>query len=322
MLAVHGRAARLSDPAPACYAQGRPPITRSDGAARCVSGDPGDSSEGTAAAGARLTDGMGPRPGYIARVRALVASSPKRERSFYAGYVTRTAGAAMAVALEDTRATPNSVTLLGLAVHTVAALVLAMAALPIEPAPWIAVLLLWQIGFALDGADGQLARLRRRASAFGAWLDTWADVVTHVLVYGALALYVARALGFDGTAAVLFTAILFGCHLTQLVAGWQHVRVRTEPAIERPSPLLARAMRAIHLLDYGWFLLVAAALLPWPVALWLFLIISSGLHAAAAVVQLALNWRRELRDQAGGAPARSTETTARGAVTEMESGER
>jgi hypothetical protein len=114
---------------------------------------------------------------------------------------------------------------------------------------------------------------------------------------------------------VLFTVVLLGAHLTQLVTAWQHVQVRSEPAITRPSPLLAAAMRGVQLLDYGWFLLLAAALLPWPAALFVYLILSSALHAAAAVMQLALNWRRELSDRATADGTSSTGTSRSASVS-------
>ncbi|MBA2720921.1 MAG: CDP-alcohol phosphatidyltransferase family protein [Chloroflexi bacterium] len=149
---------------------------------------------------------------YVGRVRRLVASCPKRERLFFAGSVNRTAGAAIAVLVEANRVTPNLLSVVGLAVHAVAASILVLSSAPIFGSAWMAVLVLWQLAFSLDGADGQLARLRGGGSAFGAWLDTSADVVAHVMVYGALAVHVVGAVGLGGPTSAVFTgAVLSSC---------------------------------------------------------------------------------------------------------------
>lgn len=234
---------------------------------------------------------------YVRRVRHLVASSPKTDRLFFSGYVTRSAGAAVAVYLERTRVTPNLVSIAGLVVHAIAALLLVVAESPISVGAWLAVLLLWQLAFSLDAADGQLARLRGLSSAFGAWLDTFIDVATHVMVYGALTNFLVRALDLDGTTAATVASVVLGAHLLQLFTGWRHEIVRSDPAVPAPPPWLALGMRARHLIDYGWFLLVAAILLPQPRLLLAFLLASSAIHVLAAVTQLMLNWYREMTDR-------------------------
>lgn len=234
--------------------------------------------------------------GYVARVRRLVASSPKRERLFFSGYVNRTAGAAIAVLLQPTSITPNVVSVAGLVVHALAAGVLVLSGSPISPWAWLAVLLLWQLAFNLDSADGQLARLRGQGSAFGAWLDMCIDVITHVMVYGALAIFLVRALALDGLTAAMLTSVAMGSHLLQLVTGWKHDIVGSDPALPNPPRWLALSMHARHLIDYGWFLFAAGALLRWPPLLLVFFLASCVLHLLAAVIQLSLNWYRYLGD--------------------------
>ncbi len=241
-------------------------------------------------------DSASRRGTHVGRVRALVASSPKKERLFFSGYVNRTAGAAIAVLAEPTDVTPNQITVAGLAVHAAAAGVLILADLPIAFWPWLTVLLLWQLAFSLDAADGQLARLSGKGTAFGAWLDTLVDVVTHVMVYGVLVLFVVRALDLDGPIAAVLTSVVLGSHLVQLLTGWRHDVLGSDPAVSNPPAWLATSMRARHLLDYGWFLFATAALLPWPSILMAYLLASSAFHALAAVIQLSLNWYRELTD--------------------------
>jgi len=234
---------------------------------------------------------------YVARVRHLVASSPKKERLFFSGYVNRTAGAAIAVLVDPTHVTPNILSVAGLAVHAVAAALLVLATSPIPVWTWLLVLLLWQLAFSIDAADGQLARLRGQGSAFGAWLDTLIDVVTHVMVYGTVSMFLVRALDLGGPSAATFTAVVLGSHLLQLLTGWRHDIIGSEPAVPNPPRWLALSMWARHLLDYGWFLFAAAALLPWPPLLLFFLLASAVLHVLSSVIQLGLNWYRYLGDR-------------------------
>ncbi|MEJ7696268.1 MAG: hypothetical protein WKF78_06535 [Candidatus Limnocylindrales bacterium] len=115
-----------------------------------------------------------------------------------------------------------------------------------------------------------------------------------MIVYGVLVLYVTRALALDGVAATLLGSAVMGGHLIQLFTSWGHGVLGSDPAVSNPPPWLRLSMKARHLLDYGWFLFIAAALLPWPTVLLIVLSLSALLHLGSAVVQLALNWHREL----------------------------
>jgi phosphatidylglycerophosphate synthase len=81
-------------------------------------------------------------------------------------------------------ATPNAVTGVS-ALFTFSAL--ALVAL-VPPTPWLGVVItaLLVIGYALDAADGQLARLRGGGTPAGEWLDHMVDVtktcVLHIVV--------------------------------------------------------------------------------------------------------------------------------------------
>jgi phosphatidylglycerophosphate synthase len=86
------------------------------------------------------------------------------------------------------RLTPNQVTTASLAVALLAAACCASGA------RWgyVAGAVLLQLSFGLDCADGQLARLTRTFSAFGAWLDAMADRLKEYAVYAGLAVGSAR----------------------------------------------------------------------------------------------------------------------------------
>lgn len=237
---------------------------------------------------------------FVSQVRAFLRQYPRGGALFFTRRVNRTAGAILAVLLFATRVTPNVVSIAGLVVHVVAAVLVTTASLPIPPWTWILVILLWQLGFSLDSADGQLARSRGVSSAFGAWLDIFVDVITHVLVYGALSIYVVRALGLDGVAASALTTGVIGLHLFQLFTSWERADIGSAPAVPGPRGLLALAIHARHLLDYGWFLFASAVLLPLPFLLAVFLVFSATTHALSAVAQLALTWRRQVVPQERG----------------------
>lgn len=111
---------------------------------------------------------------------------------------------------------PSAVTLLGLGVFAVAAALL--ATLPGGWGPALLCLALLQAGYALDCADGQVARATGRTSAHGAWLDVACDYLRNLLLAGALSIWLMRsglpdvlalgcALGFAGGGVLLLHAL-------------------------------------------------------------------------------------------------------------------
>ncbi|MEO8461980.1 MAG: CDP-alcohol phosphatidyltransferase family protein [Chloroflexota bacterium] len=231
---------------------------------------------------------------FVSRVRTFLGRYPRGGALFFTRLVNRTVGAAIAVLLFSTPITPNMVSTAGFIVHVIAAVLVTTAASPISPLTWILLLLLWQLAFSLDCADGMLARSRSASTPFGAWLDIFYDIITHVLVYGALTIYVVRALDLDGIQASALTATVMGLHFFQLFTSWERGIIGPAPAVAEPRGLLALAMHGRQLLDYGWFLFASAVLLPLPNLLGLFLLFSAAVHALSAIAQLALNWRRHV----------------------------
>ncbi len=102
----------------------------------------------------------------------------------YSRYVNRPAGRHLAALAFALRWTPNQVTALS-AVCSFSALLLVVLVRPGMPmAAFVSALLV--LGYALDSADGQLARLRGGGSPAGEWLDhvidAWKDVFVHAAV--------------------------------------------------------------------------------------------------------------------------------------------
>ncbi|MGH3354155.1 MAG: CDP-alcohol phosphatidyltransferase family protein [Nocardioides sp.] len=112
--------------------------------------------------------------GFRTHLAALAgAQKPSLNTAAYARLVNRPAGRVAAAAAHTIGAIPNQVTALS---ATLSAAGLAVLAL-VEPRWWtgVVVAVLLAAGYALDAADGQLARLRGERSRAGEWLDHTID---------------------------------------------------------------------------------------------------------------------------------------------------
>ncbi|MFH8437927.1 CDP-alcohol phosphatidyltransferase family protein [Streptomyces sp. NPDC018007] len=181
--------------------------------------------------------------------------------SLYSRYVNRPAGRVLAAGACRAGMTPHQVTLAS-ALFTYGAL--AAVAL-VEPSWTLAVLVYAAlvVGFALDSADGQLARLTGRGGPDGEWLDHVVDCGKLLLVHTAVLVSFYRfgqlpsdawlllPLGFQLAAVVTFCAGLLREQL-----GRAAVSARG-PSWAVPAAPASRT-RAVALLpaDYGVFCLV------------------------------------------------------------------
>ncbi|MBL1083027.1 CDP-alcohol phosphatidyltransferase family protein [Streptomyces actinomycinicus] len=104
--------------------------------------------------------------------------------SLYSRFVNRPAGRVLAAVAYRIGATPNQVTCLS-ALFTFPALA-AVALVPPGPGTSVCVCVALAVGFALDAADGQLARGRRSGSPAGEWLDHALDCVKLLGVHAAV----------------------------------------------------------------------------------------------------------------------------------------
>nr|WSW70890.1 CDP-alcohol phosphatidyltransferase family protein [Streptomyces sp. NBC_00995] len=180
--------------------------------------------------------------------------------SLYSRYVNRPAGRILAAAAYRIGMTPNQVTLVS-AAFTFAAV--ASVAL-VRPAwgPAVLVYLGLAVGFALDSADGQLARLTGSGGPDGEWLDHVVDCAKMILVHTAVLISFHRyfALGSDAWLLLplgfLFVAVLTFCAgLLREQLGKAAARSASHGAA--PAGPASR-LRAVALLpaDYGVFCLV------------------------------------------------------------------
>lgn len=125
-----------------------------------------------------ITPMHGARATYAALARAQKSGAGV---PWYMRVVNRRLGRLIASVAAQTRATPNHMT----AASFVAFLAGAGLLVSVEPGVVMAVcsMVLLQIGFAFDSADGQLARLRGTGSAAGEWLDHVVDSGRHLLFH-------------------------------------------------------------------------------------------------------------------------------------------
>jgi phosphatidylglycerophosphate synthase len=213
----------------------------------------------------------------------------------YSLYINRPLGRVFAAAAYQVGLTPNQVTYVSAVFTFVGIGILAVA-----PATWlvgvvIAVLLV--IGYALDSADGQLARLRGGGSLVGEWLDHMIDSVKVSALHLAVLLSFYRnfdlqpvwllvPIGFAVVSAVHF----FGMILVDLMARAR----RAEAGLPTPPKQGANVAKTLMKLptDYGVFCL-AILLLGWHPA---FFAIYTFLAVATAgyTILVAAKWRSDV----------------------------
>ncbi|AXT85955.1 CDP-alcohol phosphatidyltransferase [Aeromicrobium sp. A1-2] len=146
--------------------------------------------------------GTGARAAYqeLARAQKSGAGVP-----WYMRAVNRRLGRGLAAVAAQGRLTPNHMTAASFAAFLGGATVLVTARPGITMA--IGAMLLLQLGFALDSADGQLARLRGGGSPAGEWLDHVVDSARHLLFH--LAILVGLHRFTDVSDAVLLIPLAF-----------------------------------------------------------------------------------------------------------------
>jgi phosphatidylglycerophosphate synthase len=178
--------------------------------------------------------------------------------SLYSRYVNRPLGRVFAAGAYVLGLRPNHVTLLSAAFTGggIAAVALVRPGWPLA----VAVYALLVAGFALDSADGQLARLRRESSAAGEWLDHVVDCAKVTAVHAAVLVSFYRFFDLSSDAWLLLplgfqlAAVLIFC------GGLLADKLKPKPAPgAAPTPAAPPSrLRAVALLpvDYGAFCVV------------------------------------------------------------------
>lgn len=103
---------------------------------------------------------------------------------FFTRVISQRIGSVIAYLANRANLSPNAVTMIGMPFMLGASYCLALSSK--DSSYSYLALLLYQLGFGFDCADGQLARATKRASEFGAWLDNVCDHIRYVSIILAL----------------------------------------------------------------------------------------------------------------------------------------
>ena len=206
------------------------------------------------------------RTGLTVRYRSALQSLPRHGKSNYGApaysrFVNRPVGRRLAAAAFAINATPNRVTAVS-AMFSLAGIVLLVALPPTVPLG-IGVSVLLAIGYALDSADGQLARLQGGGRPSGEWLDHTVDMAKTVLLHGAVLIGWLRYSGIGWEQALIplaFAAVAVVSFFSWLLVDLLRRASPGEPAGDKPqgAPLTRSLLRLPS--DYG--------LLLWIFVLW------------------------------------------------------
>jgi phosphatidylglycerophosphate synthase len=174
----------------------------------------------------------------------------------YLRWVNRGLGRRAAAAAYVAGLTPNAVTAISAGFSLAALVVVALAPTTVLWSVGAALLLL--VGYALDSADGQLARLTGTGSVAGEWLDHVVDAARLPLVHLAIALH------FLGRQDVLAGVALAYLVLTSV---WFFAQILAEQLNTAPARSASSAPAWVSFVklpyDVG-TLYVIVALLAWP----------------------------------------------------------
>ncbi|WP_375478584.1 CDP-alcohol phosphatidyltransferase family protein [uncultured Jatrophihabitans sp.] len=200
------------------------------------------------------------RGNYRDSVDALAsAQKPSYGAPAYSVFVNRPAGRYLAAGAHQLGLTPNAVTLLSALCSYIAIACLALLRPTVGTGVVVGVLLM--LGYALDSADGQLARLRGGGSRLGEWLDHMVDSIKISSLHLAVLITVFRYFGFRPGwllvpigYAVVSAVTFFGMILIdQLRAGV--IAKATRPGDVSQRRALARSL-AVLPNDYGFLCVV------------------------------------------------------------------
>ena len=149
---------------------------------------------------------MSERPLSSAGLRATVAQlsraqKPSAGTPAYSRFVNRRIGRVFAAAAFLGRRTPNQVSLASGFCSLIGIVLVACVRPSLGLALVVTALLV--LGYGLDSADGQLARLRGGGSPLGEWLDHMIDAVKIVLLHSAVLISFYHFDAFDNDLALL-----------------------------------------------------------------------------------------------------------------------
>jgi phosphatidylglycerophosphate synthase len=170
---------------------------------------------------------------------------------FMARHFDRRLSQLMSKRLAHTKIRPNQVTLIGMSLGLIAALLLSFAGY------WAHLLgaFLFVFCIIVDGVDGEIARLTMRESAFGHYLDIITDNIVHAAIFVGLAFGLYHDTGNHAYITALW--ILLGGFLLSLIAVYQCI-LRLSPEELEKSPKLVRLMAFLSNRDFAYLIALLA----------------------------------------------------------------
>ncbi|QDB80171.1 CDP-alcohol phosphatidyltransferase family protein [Georgenia sp. 311] len=231
---------------------------------------------------------------FTESVRALrSAQKSAKGAPLYSRFVNRPAGRLLAALAHQAGLSPNQVTAVSAAFTFTGVALIALA--PPSPAMAAGVALLLVVGYALDSADGQLARLLGAGSVAGDWLDHVCDCLKTTTIH--LAVLVSLFRFADVPQEWLLLPLLYAPVDTLLFFAFVLTQSRRRPGDPAPTAGPASLARSVLSLptDYGVLCLVLLTL-AWPPA---FLLLYGAMFlGTAGYTALALpTWFRRLSRQ-------------------------
>jgi phosphatidylglycerophosphate synthase len=182
---------------------------------------------------------------------------------------------------------PTALTLVNLVIglsSSVAVIVLAPRAAAGTVAPWVVGLIAlvgWQIAYALDCADGQLARLSGRTSVAGARVDVLCDVASQIALVSAVS---AVTVAFRPTTPVWLITAFVGTWMVNLVTSV----MANGPAAASMVPSRSTPVRVVKLVrDPGAVMALFGVILTvvpeWTIAPLIFFTAVNGIFLLASI---------------------------------------
>ncbi len=215
----------------------------------------------------------------VAGFRVADFFAANRGGGLYTEAVTQRLGSMIAWWCAKAGLAPTIVTLSNLALGLITSTAVALTGPGITPWGGLLALLGWQLAYAMDCADGQLARVTGQASPDGARVDVLCDVASHIALVTALVCVarppVALASAFAGTWLVnVITSVLASGGASSLV------------------PSRSPAVRLVKLIrDYGFVVLIAGVLLAvrpqWTIGFVGVMTVVNGGFLATSLIQTA-----------------------------------
>lgn len=212
------------------------------------------------------------------------AQKPPHGTAAYSRFVNRPLGRLAAVAGYQLNLTPNAVSFISIGLTAVG--IILIAAAPPHPVTSILAAALLVLGYAVDSADGQVARLTGRSSKRGEWLDHMLDSAKEQCIHVAVLVHMFRWFD-DWPVVVLCLPIIFGIVANVLYFGLMlidQLRRAQGGSGNRPGPNSLSVIRALALLpiDFG-ALAVVLGLLYWQgLFVWLYTLLLTGTMALFA----------------------------------------